>query len=175
MRLISLDSLGSREEIKKALSHGKIVIDRPIPQIRKMLGPYFLTLTIGKIKIPKNPSMRSEICVDFTQPKTLEEKFETPDKEKVFLHPNPRTFLRVETKQLLGIPTDLIAQVTIPRKFTRHGLEPIGGTEFLEPGFIDRVVVDVKNSGNRPIALSFGLPAFKVTFKLLSSCIDITP
>lgn len=169
------------ERIQRLLNKGKIIIAEMHHDItsgswfnpEKLLGPCSLTLEIGKMKIPENPSTRSEICVDFSQPKSLKEKFEISSEEKIFLHPSPRTFLRIETKQLLGIPTDLIAQVTIKKEFARYGLEIIGGTIFLKPGFIGRVALNVKNSGNRPIALSPGLPIFQARFELLSSPVDI--
>jgi len=175
-RLTTIEELKSQEiEIEDALRSGKIVVDQPVPKIREILGPYFLVLPIGKIEIPENPSIRSEICVDFTQPKTLGEKFETFNQEKVFLHPNPRTFLRITAKRLLGIPTDLIGQVTIKREFAKYGLGIIGGTILLEPGFIGRAIADVKNFGNRPMTLTLELPIFQLTFQLLSSCVDIVP
>jgi len=170
------------QRIIKALSNGRIIIaeesDREhIPERwynpKKLLGPYFLNLEIGKIKIPESPGMLKEICIDFSQPESLKERFEIYDKERVFLHPNLREFLRIETRQFLGIPTDLVAQVTIKREFARYGLEIIGEPVFLQPGFIGRIELNIRNCGNRPIALFLGLPIFQAMFELLSSCADI--
>jgi deoxycytidine triphosphate deaminase len=157
---------------KQLLKEGKIIV-YPFPDTNKISKGISLELEIGKIKIPESPGFLKEICIDFTRSETLEEKFEISDKEKVFLHPNPRDFLRVETRQFLGIPADLVAQIVIGSKFATYGLEIIGEPAYLLPGFIGKVELNIKNSGNRPIALSPGLPIFQVIFELLSSPLNI--
>lgn len=175
-RLTTIEELKSQEiEIEDVLRKGKIIFD---PFLKILLGSYFLSLEIGKIQIPEDPGASPVQYVDFSKPEILKEidrEFRLPSKEEVFLHTNPKDFLRIETRQFLGIPTDLIAQVTLEKEFMRYGLEIIGGAVLLEPGFVGKVVVDVKNSGNRPIAIVLGLPVFQVTFELLSSCVDIAP
>ena len=160
------------ERVKELINEGKVVIS-PFPDISKMLEVLSLELEIGKIKIPESPGFLKEICIDFSRPETLKEKFEISDKEQVFLHPNPRDFLRVETRQFLGIPADLVAQIGIGSKFATHGLEIIGEPAYLLPGFVGKVDLNIKNSGNRPIVLSPGLPIFQLVFELLSSPLNI--
>jgi len=169
--VVPVDTPAGLERIRELINEGKIVIS-PFPNISKILEAVFLDLEIGKIKIPESPGILKEICVDFSQPESLKERFEIYDKEKVFLHPNPREFLRIETRQFLGIPTDLLTQVTIRREFTKYGLEIIGEPVYLSPGFIGRLELNIKNCGNRPIALFHGLPIFQAMFELLSSCAD---
>lgn len=154
------------DRVSELINEGKIVIS-PFPDISGILKVFSLDFEIGKIKIPESPGMFKEICVDFSRPETLKENFEIYDKEKIFLH--PKDFLRIETRQFLGIPTNLLAQVTIKRELAKYGLGIIGEPVYLSPGFIGRVEVDVNNHGNRPIALSQGLAIFQVMFEQLTS------
>lgn len=162
-------------EIKELIDRGRIVIE-PFPEIgrRKIARAVSLPLEIGEIQEPQIPVTSKWICVDFSQPETLKEadrSFRPFEKEKFYLHPGVHNFARVETKQFLGISNDLLGEITVKEEFRKYGLALIGGVNYLPPGFMGTVTVDIINSGNRPIVLSLGLPIFEVRFQLLSSLI----
>lgn len=162
---------GTLDVVREAMNNGKIVVS-PFPHTSKMLSSFSLTLEIGKIYEPQIPSTVSEICVDFSKPDTLEiadKGFRLYEKEKFYLHPGVHNFARVETKHFLGVPNDLLGQITLKKEFTAYGLTIIGGITYIQPGFMGRATLDIKNDGNRPIALSIGLPVFEMTFETLSS------
>jgi len=160
--------------VKELMDKGQIVIS-PFPDISKILRAVSLTMEIGEIKEPKIPSTSQWICIDFSQLETLKEadKSFSPFKgEKFYLHPGVHNFARIETKQFLGIPNDLLGEITVKEEFRKYGLSLIGGINYLPPRFMGRVTADITNSGNRPIVLSVGLPIFEARFHLLSSPIE---
>jgi len=163
-------------EIKELINKGLIVIE-PFPKIgrKKIAKATALPLEIGEIQEPEIPSTSQWICIDFSQVETLKEaekSFRLFKGEKFYLHPGVHNFARIEAKQFLGIPNDLIGEITIKEEFRKYGLVLTGGINYLPPRFMGTVTADLINSGNRPIVLSVGLPIFEARFHLLSSPIE---
>ena len=162
------------ETVKELMNKGQIVIS-PFPDISKILGATSLIMEIGEIREPEIPSTSKWICIDFSQVETLKEadrSFRPFKGEKLYLHPGVYNFVRAETKQFLGVPNDLLGEITIKEEFRKYGLALIGGVNYLPPRFMGTVTADIINSGNRPIVLSVGLPIFEIRFHLLSSPIE---
>ena len=163
-------------EIKELIDRGQIVI-APFPNIEreKIAKATSLHLEIGEIQVPLIPSTSKWICIDFSQVETLKEadkSFRPFEGEKCYFHPGVHNFARVKTKQFLGIPNDLLGEVTVKEEFRRYGLALIGGVNYVPTRFMGTVTADIINSGNRPIVLSVGLPIFEIRFHLLSSPIE---
>jgi len=163
-------------EIKELIDRGQIVIE-PFPKIgrEKIARVASLPLEIGEIREPEIPSTSKWICIDFSQEETLKEadrSFRPFKGEKFYLHPGVHNFARAETKQFLGIPNDLLGEITVKEEFRKYGLAIIGGVNYVPPRFMGTVTADITNSGNRPIVLSVGLPIFEARFHLLSSPIE---
>ncbi len=83
--------------------------------------------------------------------------------EKGTLKICPGQFALLYTEEVVSVPEDAIAFISIKAKVKLKGLVNVSGFH-VDPGFKGRLKFSVYNAGNRVIVLEYGMPTFLIWF-----------
>jgi dCTP deaminase len=80
----------------------------------------------------------------------------------------PGQFAFVETQQIVQVPSDSMAFISIKAKIKFGGLINVSGFH-VDPGYRGRLLFSVYNAGPRPIVLAQGQPIFLIWYAYLDN------
>jgi dCTP deaminase len=141
----------AKEDIKAYIDSGKLKIEPFVPE---NVGPCSIDLTLGNYfkvyEIDQTPS------IDLTIP-----KLDIPVKEvrrenaqKFTFHPG--TLVLGMTAEQVGIPNDLVGQITGRSSFARLGLI-VEMAPRIDPGFYGNITLEIANQGPLAVSLNPGI------------------
>ena len=79
----------------------------------------------------------------------------------------PGEFAQLHTHELIHIPTDLMAFISLRFSYKKKGLINISGFH-VDPGYNDHLVFSVYNAGSRPICLRYREAIFMIFYATLT-------
>jgi dCTP deaminase len=137
------------ELIKKLIQEKNVIKPTPKDLSRVKSGAYELSLG-NEVFRTDSKDKRKEILKN--------------NKEQVTI--NPGQFALLLTEEVLNIPTNIIAFISIKAKIKLRGLINVSGFH-VDPGFKGKLVFSVYNAGTSPISLEKGEPYFLIWFSEL--------
>lgn len=96
-----------------------------------------------------------------TDSKDKKKQILTQNKEQITM--NPGQFALLLTQEVINIPNDKIAFISIKAGIKLKGLINVSGFH-VDPGFNGKLVFSVYNAGTSPISLEMGEPCFLIWF-----------
>ncbi len=133
------------EKLKELIKTKKVIEPQPDPS-RVVCGAYEL-------------SLGNEVFS--TDSKDRKKQFLTQPKEQVTI--NPGQFALLLTEEVVNIPNNKIAFISIKAGIKLRGLVNVSGFH-VDPGFKGNLVFSVYNAGSSPISLLKGEPCFLIWF-----------
>ncbi|HRL11012.1 MAG TPA: dCTP deaminase [Aggregatilineales bacterium] len=161
----------SDRDIKRLLSEGRITIT-PAPDLAQQLGSCSLDLRLSSEfnvfdynKVPfidvRDPeqarSVMKPVVVDPGAP--------------FILHPN--TFVLAITLEHVELPDDIVGRLEGRSSLGRLGIIVHATASVIDPGWKGRIVLELANHGQMPVALYPGMRICSVTFEPLSTPVDM--
>lgn len=144
----------------------RLLID-PLPDIERF-QPASIELTLGgeflnpdgTTHIGQLDQETNALCLDGSL------AFEYPEgaAETTGLQLRPDQFALATTKEMVCIPTDLVAQVNGKSSLGRLGLLVHATAGFIDPGFRGQITLELKNIGPDPIFLPEGMVVCQLVF-----------
>ena len=153
----------SDRDIKRAIKSGHLVVN---PYHEEAVQPVSVDLTLGsKLRV-----FRSEryFLIDVKQEMPdLTELVEIDELNPFILHPG--AFVLGITKELVGLPSDLMGRLDGKSSLGRLGLLVHSTAGFIDPGFNGCIVLEFSNISPLPITLYAGMPIAQISFYQMSS------
>jgi dCTP deaminase len=161
----------SDRDIKRLLQEGRIRIDPP-PDLTSQLGSCSLDLRLsGEFSVfeyNKYP------FVDVRNPEQARDVMKTitvEDEQPFVLH--PRSFVLAITLERLELPDDIVARLEGRSSLGRLGIIVHATASVIDPGWRGRIVLELANHGQMPVALYPGMRVCSVTFEPVSTPVDM--
>ncbi|MBK8135304.1 MAG: dCTP deaminase [Anaerolineae bacterium] len=160
----------SDRDIKRLLHEGRITVD-PAPDLSTQLGSCSLDLRLSNefsvFEYNKHP------FIDVRDGKASRDimKTLTVDEEQPFvLHPG--SFVLAITLERVELPDDIVARLEGRSSLGRLGIIVHATASVIDPGWRGRIVLELANHGQMPVALYPGMRVCSVTFEPLSTPVD---
>jgi dCTP deaminase len=152
----------SDRDIKTALRSGKIVVEGLKEEnIQAAWVDLSLGNEFGVFKTTSQP------YIDVKNPTEHTEKIQVKDDSQFIIHPHE--FVLGQVKERIRLPDDIAAYVDGRSSLGRIGLVVHVTSGFVDPGFSGRLVLEMTNVGNMPVAIHPGMRVCKLVFFRLSS------
>ena len=160
----------SDRDIKRLLAESKIVID-PAPDLLTQLGSCSLDLRLSNefsvFEYNKHP------FIDVRDPRASRDimKPVTVELDQPFvLHPG--SFVLAITMERVELPDDIVARLEGRSSLGRLGIIVHATASVIDPGWRGRIVLELANHGQMPVALYPGMRVCSVTFEPLSTPVE---
>lgn len=160
----------SDRDIKRLLSEGRIQIE-PAPDLQTQLGSCSLDLRLSNEfsvfeynKFPFIDVRDVNASRDIMKPVTVE--LDQP----FVLHPG--SFVLAITMERVELPDDIVARLEGRSSLGRLGIIVHATASVIDPGWRGRIVLELANHGQMPVALYPGMRVCSVTFEPLSTPVD---
>lgn len=161
----------SDRDIKRLLSEGRIKVD-PAPDLSLQVGSCSLDLRLSHefsvFEYNKHPFIDvrdPEQSRDVMRPVVVEAG------QPFILH--PQSFVLAITLENLELPDDIVARLEGRSSLGRLGIIVHATASVIDPGWRGRIVLELANHGQMPVALYPGMRICSVTFEPLSSPVDM--
>lgn len=150
-------------DISTRIDAGELVID---PYAKRNVEPASVDLRMGDTLTKVHSSPIAE-----RGPATLAEpndrEYEYEEMDDMTLHPG--VLYLAATKEQVGLPKDLAANVLGRSSLGRLGVSVHQTAGFIDPGFEGEITLEITNHGPQPVQLEPGLRICQIVFEKLSS------
>jgi dCTP deaminase len=161
----------SDRDIRRLLGEGRIIVD-PAPDLATQLGSCSLDLRLSNefsvFEYNRHPFIDvrdGKASRDVMKPVTV-------DMEQPFvLHPG--SFVLAITLERVELPDDIVARLEGRSSLGRLGIIVHATASVIDPGWRGRIVLELANHGQMPVALYPGMRVCSVTFEPLSTPVDM--
>jgi dCTP deaminase len=160
----------SDRDIKRLLAEGRILV-QPAPDLETQLGSCSLDLRLSNefsvFEYNKHPFIDvrdGKASRDVMKPITVE------DEQPFVLHPG--SFVLAITLEHVELPDDIVARLEGRSSLGRLGIIVHATASVIDPGWRGRIVLELANHGQMPVALYPGMRVCSVTFEPLSTPVD---
>lgn len=160
----------SDRDIKRLLHEQKIVID-PAPDLATQLGSCSLDLRLSNEfsvfeynRYPFIDVRDGEASRNIMKPVTV------GDEQPFVLHPG--SFVLAITLERVELPDDIVARLEGRSSLGRLGIIVHATASVIDPGWRGRIVLELANHGQMPVALYPGMRVCSVTFEPLSTPVE---
>lgn len=161
----------SDRDIKRLLAEGQIKVD-PAPDLTTQLGSCSLDLRLSHefsvFEYNKHP------FVDVRNPQQSREIMKAitvEDDQPFILH--PQSFVLAITLEHVELPDNVVARLEGRSSLGRLGIIVHATASVIDPGWRGRIVLELANHGQMPVALYPGMRVCSVTFEPLSSPVEM--
>jgi len=161
----------SDRDIKRLLTEGRIIV-QPAPDLETQLGSCSLDLRLSNefsvFEYNKHPFIDvrdGNASRDVMKPITVE------DDQPFVLHPG--SFVLAITLEHVELPDDIVARLEGRSSLGRLGIIVHATASIIDPGWRGRIVLELANHGQMPVALYPGMRVCSVTFEPLSTPVDV--
>ena len=155
----------SKEEIKKCISKGDIVIE---PFDENALGPSDINFRISENYV-RIKNIQEIMDLRNLESEIINDKYFAFEKNKEYII-QPNEHLLIESIEYLEMPNYLTALIALRSTFSRLGLST--PPTLIDPGFKGKIVFHLIGS-SYPIKLYEGIAVFKVIFLYVSSNTEV--
>jgi dCTP deaminase len=160
----------SDRDIKRLLSEGKISITPP-PDLATQLGSCSLDLRLSAEFSVFEYNRHPYIDVrDAAQARDIMKTLTVEDDQPFVLHPN--SFVLAITMESVELPDDIVARLEGRSSLGRLGIIVHATASVIDPGWRGRIVLELANHGQMPVALYPGMRVCSITFEPLSSPVE---
>lgn len=160
----------SDRDIKRLLGENRIIVD-PAPDIATQLGSCSLDLRLsGEFSVFE---YNRHPFIDVRDPNASQSimKSLTVGPEQPFvLHPG--SFVLGITLERVELPDDIVGRLEGRSSLGRLGIIVHATASVIDPGWRGRIVLELANHGQMPVALYPGMRVCSVTFEPLSTPVD---
>jgi len=160
----------SDRDIKRLLTENRIVVE-PAPDLTTQLGSCSLDLRLSNefsvFEYNKHP------FIDVRDGKASRDIMKTltvDDDQPFVLHPG--SFVLAITLERVELPDDIVARLEGRSSLGRLGIIVHATASVVDPGWRGRIVLELANHGQMPVALYPGMRVCSVTFEPLSTPVD---
>lgn len=161
----------SDRDIKRLLQEGRIIVD-PAPDLSAQLGSCSLDLRLSHEFSVFEYALHP--YVDTRDPdisRTVMKTLTVEENQPFVLHPN--TFVLAITLERVELPDDIVARLEGRSSLGRLGIIVHATASVIDPGWRGRIVLELANHGQMPVALYPGMRVCSVTFEPLSSPVEM--
>jgi len=155
----------SKEEIRKCISKGDIVIE---PFDENTLGPSDINFRISE-NYARIKNIQEIMDLRNLESEIINGKYFTFEKNKEYII-QPNEHLLIESIEYLEMPNYLTALIALRSTFSRLGLST--PPTLIDPGFKGKIVFHLIGS-SYPIKLYEGIAVFKIIFLYVSSNTEV--
>ncbi len=161
----------SDRDIRRLLSEARIVVE-PFPDLAVQLGSCSLDLRLsGEFSVFEYNRHPFIDVRDTEQARDVMKTLTVEDDQPFVLH--PQTFVLAITQERLELPDDIVARLEGRSSLGRLGIIVHATASVIDPGWRGRIVLELANHGQMPVALYPGMRVCSVTFEPLSSPVDM--
>lgn len=160
----------SDRDIRRLLDEGKIIV-QPTPDLETQLGSCSLDLRLsnefGVFEYNRLP------FVDVREPDqvaNVTRKVQVDENEPFVLHPN--SFVLAVTMEHVELADDIVARLEGRSSLGRLGIIVHATASIIDPGWQGRIVLELANHGQMPVALYTGMRVCSITFEPVSTPVD---
>lgn len=167
----------SDRDILKELAAGNIAC---VPFDRDNLSNSSLDLRLGQYIVEHQSGLLSAVKFETNSSGKLKVISSGKSKKTNLLDPNlveghkymlyPGKFILAQTLEVVGHPNDrIISQVLDKSTLARLGLSVCFSAGYIDAGNVLSITLEIKNNGNIPIELQYGMHICQLRFQYLSS------
>ncbi|MCZ7544830.1 MAG: dCTP deaminase [Anaerolineae bacterium] len=161
----------SDRDIRRLLAEGAIRLDPP-PDLDLQLGSCSLDLRLGKeFGVFEHNRFPYVDIADPRQPQHITKEVCVENGESFVLHPG--TFVLAVTVERLELADDIVARLEGRSSLGRLGIVVHATASIIDPGWRGRVVLELANHGQMPVALYPGMRICALTFEPVSTPVDL--
>lgn len=161
----------SDRDIRRLLAEQRIVID-PAPDLATQLGSCSLDLRLSNQFSVFEYNRYPFIDVrDGAASREIMKTLTVEDDQPFVLHPG--SFVLAVTLERIELPDDIVARLEGRSSLGRLGIIVHATASVIDPGWRGRVVLELANHGQLPVALYTGMRVCSVTFEPLSTPVDV--
>lgn len=161
----------SDRDIKRLLAEERIKIDPP-PDLSSQLGSCSLDLRLSPefsvFEYNRHPFIDVR---DASQSRDIMKTLTVGEDQPFVLHPN--SFVLAITLESVELPDDIVARLEGRSSLGRLGIIVHATASVIDPGWRGRIVLELANHGQMPVALYPGMRVCSVTFEPLSSPVEV--
>lgn len=161
----------SDRDIKRLLNEGKITLN-PAPDLSTQLGSCSLDLRLSHefsvFEYNKHPYIDVR---DGKQAYDIMKTLTVEDDQPFVLHPN--SFVLGITLEWVELPDDIVGRLEGRSSLGRLGIIVHATANVIDPGWRGRIVLELANHGQMPVALYPGMRVCSLTFETLSSPVEV--
>lgn len=161
----------SDRDIRRLLDEGQIVV-KPAPDLSTQLGSCSLDLRLSHefsvFEYNKFPYIDVR---DPEQSRHVMKPVAVDEGNPFILHPN--TFVLAITLEHVELPDNIVARLEGRSSLGRLGIIVHATASVIDPGWRGRIVLELANHGQMPVALYPGMRICSVTFEPLSSPVEV--
>lgn len=160
----------SDRDIKRLLAEARITID-PTPDLTSQLGSCSLDLRLSSEFSVFEYNRYPYIDVrDPEQSRDIMKTLIVDEGQPFVLHPN--SFVLAITLESVELPDDIVGRLEGRSSLGRLGIIVHATASVIDPGWRGRIVLELANHGQMPVALYPGMRVCSMTFEPLSSPVD---
>ncbi len=160
----------SDRDIRRLLDEGRVKV-APAPDLETQLGSCSLDLRLSTefsvFEYNRHP------FVDVRDPEQSRDIMKAlvvpPDQPFVM---QPRSFVLAITQERVELPDDIVARLEGRSSLGRLGIIVHATASVIDPGWRGRIVLELANHGQMPVALYPGMRICSITFEPLSSPVE---
>ncbi len=161
----------SDRDLKRLLAEGRIQID-PAPDLTTQLGSCSLDLRLSNEFSVFEYNRYPYIDIrDPEQSRDIMKTLTVDDGQPFVLHPG--SFVLAITLETVELPDDIVGRLEGRSSLGRLGIIVHATASVIDPGWQGRIVLELANHGQMPVALYPGMRVCSVTFEPLSSPVDV--
>lgn len=161
----------SDRDIKRLLGEKRIVVE-PAPELETQLGSCSLDLRLSNEFSVFEYNRYPFIDVrDGAASREIMKTLTVEDEQPFVLHPG--SFVLAVTLEHIELPDDIVARLEGRSSLGRLGIIVHATASVIDPGWRGRVVLELANHGQMPVALYPGMRVCSVTFEPLSTPVDV--
>jgi dCTP deaminase len=161
----------SDRDIKRLLGEGRIMIS-PAPDLAQQLGSCSLDLRLSaEFNVFDYNKVPFIDVRDPEQSRSVMKPIVVDDNAPFILHPN--TFVLAITLEHVELPDDIVGRLEGRSSLGRLGIIVHATASVIDPGWQGRIVLELANHGQMPVALYPGMRICSVTFEPLSTPVDM--
>lgn len=161
----------SDRDIKRLLAEGRVKID-PAPDLSAQLGSCSLDLRLSAEFSVFEYNRHPYIDVrDPSQSRDVMKTLTVPNDQPFVLHPN--AFVLAITMESVELPDDIVARLEGRSSLGRLGIIVHATASVIDPGWRGRIVLELANHGQMPVALYPGMRVCSITLEPLSSPVEV--
>lgn len=161
----------SDRDIKRLLAEGQIKVE-PAPNLSTQLGSCSLDLCLSNEFSVFDYNKHAFVDVrDPQQSRDIMKEVTVEGDQPFILH--PQSFVLAITLEHVELPDNVVARLEGRSSLGRLGIIVHATASVIDPGWRGRIVLELANHGQMPVALYPGMRVCSVTFEPLSSPVDM--
>lgn len=161
----------SDRDIKRLLAEGQIKVDPP-PDLSTQLGSCSLDLRLSNEFSVFEYNKHAFVDVrDPQQSRDIMKEVTVEYDHPFILH--PQSFVLAITLEHVELPDNVVARLEGRSSLGRLGIIVHATASVIDPGWRGRIVLELANHGQMPVALYPGMRVCSVTFEPLSSPVEM--